>query len=104
MKTEEIKQMAEAKALEKYPKSSNAFIDKLCRGAYAEAIIDTYKEPERVNDKLLDLVNEVLKVWNEDGDNGEIQMKTPIAWYRVVTRAEEAIQSAQQQEKQAKEK
>lgn len=46
MKTEEIKQMAEAKALEKYPESSNAFIDKLYREAYAQAIIDTYKEEE----------------------------------------------------------
>jgi len=34
--------------------------------------------------ELEELRNEVLKVWNEDGDNGEIQMKTPIAWYRVL--------------------
>ena len=38
---------------------------------------------------LARLVDEVLKVWNEDGDNGEIQMKTPIAWYRVIRIAEE---------------
>ncbi len=37
---------------------------------------------------LQELVDEVLKVWNEDGENGEIQMKTPIAWYRVLRMAE----------------
>ena len=37
---------------------------------------------------LKQLRDEVLKVWNEDGDGGEIQMKTPIAWYRVINIAE----------------
>jgi len=41
-----------------------------------------------VYDELSELKNEVLKVWNEDGPNGEIQMKTPIAWYRVLRIAE----------------
>jgi hypothetical protein len=44
--------------------------------------------------ELIDLALEVLKVWNEDGDNGDIQMKTPIAWQRVVTRAEKATKKA----------
>lgn len=34
--------------------------------------------------ELGELQNEVQKVWNEDGDCGEIQMKTPIAWQRVI--------------------
>ena len=34
------------------------------------------------------LANEVVKVWNEDGEFGEIQKKTPIAWYRVLRLAE----------------
>jgi hypothetical protein len=34
--------------------------------------------------KLIALREEVIKVWEEDGDGGEIQMKTPIAWQRVV--------------------
>lgn len=38
--------------------------------------------------ELEELKSEILKVWNEDGDNGEIQMKTPIAWQRVLRLAE----------------
>lgn len=34
--------------------------------------------------KFIALRDEVIKVWEEDGDGGEIQMKTPIAWQRVV--------------------
>lgn len=34
------------------------------------------------------VADEVIKVWNEDGEGGEIQMKTPIAWYRVLRLAE----------------
>ena len=37
---------------------------------------------------LIDLKDEVIKVWKEDGDAGEIQMKTPIAWTRVTRKAE----------------
>jgi len=37
------------------------------------------------------LRDEVLKVWNEDGELGEIQMKTPIAWHRVLRIAQELI-------------
>jgi len=37
------------------------------------------------------LAEEVLKIWNEDGDNGEIQMKTPIAWHRAIRIAEETL-------------
>ena len=33
---------------------------------------------------LTRLMDEIEKVWNEDGDCGEIQLKTPIAWYRVL--------------------
>lgn len=43
------------------------------------------------NTKLLEVAQEVLKVWNEDGQSGEIQMKTPIAWSRVVRKAEESL-------------
>jgi hypothetical protein len=38
--------------------------------------------------ELIELLDEVLKVWNEDGEDGEIKMKTPIAWYRVIRKAE----------------
>ena len=86
MKTEQIKQMAEAKALEKYPKSSNAFIDKLCRGAYAEAIIDNYKEPERVNEKLL----EALAMCIENTEDWQCK-----SWTREI---DELILSASQQQ------
>ena len=58
---EEIKQMAEAKALEKYPvntnwSSHNGTIDfnEDKRQAYVQGIIDTYKEHESVNEKLVD--------------------------------------------------
>jgi len=34
------------------------------------------------------VADEAIKVWNEDGEAGEIQMKTPIAWYRVLRLAE----------------
>lgn len=34
--------------------------------------------------KLIALRDEVIKVWEEDGDGGLIQMKTPIAWQRVI--------------------
>lgn len=43
---------------------------------------------------LLEACLEVIKVWNEDGDNGEIQMKTPIAWHRVLRKANQAIKKA----------
>ena len=99
MKTDEIKQMAEAKAMEKYPKSSNAFIDKLCRGAYAEAIIDTYKEPERVNEKLVEVVKLIVK------DVEHLQKTIPLGSFQTfIDNVEALIQSAQQQEKQTKEK
>ena len=44
--------------------------------------------------ELYELAEEVLRVWNEDGDNGEVQMKTPIAWHRVIRRAEAALAKA----------
>jgi hypothetical protein len=98
MEEKELKAYAEAKAMEKYSKIIygavnsttliNYQIDMAKREAYAQAIIDAYEERERVNEELLDLVTEVLKVWNEDGDNGRIQMNTPIAWYRVIRKAE----------------
>lgn len=40
---------------------------------------------------LMALVEEVLKVWNEDGDCGEIQKITPIAWHRVLRKAEKVL-------------
>ena len=43
-----------------------------------------YKAQSEQPTKECELAKEVLKVWNEDGENGEIQMKTPIAWYRVL--------------------
>jgi hypothetical protein len=101
MNQTELKAYADAKAMEKYPHvkvnvSNPHYLDPIeangfsasKREIYTQAIIDTYEERERVNEELLDLVTEVLKVWNEDGDNGEIQMKTPIAWYRVIRKAE----------------
>jgi hypothetical protein len=42
-------------------------------------------------DKLLLVAHEVHKVWNEDGDCGTIQRKTPIAWYRVLRLVEDAM-------------
>ena len=45
MKTEQIKQMAEAKALEKYPHQlGGIYWYKLERQIYAQAIIDNYEE------------------------------------------------------------
>ena len=44
--------------------------------------------------ELLEAALEVLKVWNEDGEGGEIQMKTPIAWHRPLRKAEKAIKKA----------
>ena len=38
--------------------------------------------------ELQDVSDEVIKIWNEDGEGGEIQMKTPIAWYRAINKAE----------------
>jgi hypothetical protein len=42
-------------------------------------------------DNLKAVAEEVLKVWNEDGDCGLIQRVTPIAWSRVVRAAEHAL-------------
>lgn len=43
--------------------------------------------------KMLNAVkDEVIKVWNEDGEAGEIQKCTPIAWHRVLRKAEECDQ------------
>jgi len=44
--------------------------------------------------ELLEAALEVIKVWEEDGDCGEIQMKTPIAWQRVLRKATFAIEKA----------
>jgi len=46
---------------------------------------------EEDKSKLQAVTDEVLKVWNEDGDCGEIQMKTPIAWHRVLRLANDVI-------------
>ena len=56
---------------------------------YMVADIEEYakQKDERIKE-LEALKDEVLKVWNEDGDNGEIQMRTPIAWHRVLRIAE----------------
>ena len=61
---------------------------------YWEQIKQLQQENERLkaeNEKLNELHNEVQKVWNEDGENGEIQMKTPIAWYRVLRISEKLL-------------
>ena len=88
MKTEEIKQMAEAKALEKYPHQlGGIYWYKLERQIYAQAIIDNYEEQERVNEKLLDALKLILNYYKDGIISSILEI------------AEEAIQSAQQQEK-----
>tara|TARA_R110001606_G_scaffold203594_3_gene351690 strand:- start:2065 stop:2298 length:234 start_codon:yes stop_codon:yes gene_type:complete len=49
----------------------------------ADALIEFNSMLEKL-DKLEELNKEVQKVWNEDGDSGEIQKRTPIAWQRVI--------------------
>lgn len=44
--------------------------------------------------ELLEACLEVIKIWNEDGEGGEIQLKTPIAWYRALRKSEKAINKA----------
>jgi len=44
---------------------------------------------EQLEAKLKELKDEIQKVWNEDGQNGEIQMKTPIAWHRILRLSEQ---------------
>jgi hypothetical protein len=95
---EEIKKKIEEEAVQ-FSKSNYAdslpdeLIDKLSfiKGAeYGYSLAQ-----QSVNSEL---ANEVLKVWNEDGDNGEIQMKTPIAWYRVIRKAEDLLSASQNQQ------
>lgn len=45
---------------------------------------------ERIKE-LEKLVEEVMSIWEEDGEGGNIQMNTPIAWYRAIRIAEELI-------------
>lgn len=47
--------------------------------AYSKEIICTCLEKDKVG----------VKDWSEDGTAGEIQLKTPIAWHRVLRIAEE---------------
>ena len=71
MNQTELKAYAEAKALEKYPEAgiiqwvdANITISRLNKfkqEAYAQAIIDNYKEPERVNEKLVEAVKELIQ-------------------------------------------
>lgn len=57
--------------------------------AKAIDIMNTLKAKiEEDKAELKAVVDEAIKVWNEDGEAGEIQMKTPIAWYRVLRLAE----------------
>ena len=101
METEQIKQMAEAKALEKYP-SNKAFITpetrfetRIKRESYAQAIIDNYKEPERVNEKLLEVLKglyETTKHWTDQGSSEE-----KYHFKEDLTKADQAIQSASRQ-------
>jgi|6_EtaG_2_1085325.scaffolds.fasta_scaffold01829_22 hypothetical protein len=44
-------------------------------------LLERYKRMEEA-------LKEFMKVWNEDGEGGEIQMKTPIAWHRVLRKIE----------------
>jgi len=44
-------------------------------------LLERYKRMEEA-------CEEFMKVWNEDGECGEIQMKTPIAWHRVLLKIE----------------
>lgn len=110
MKTEQIKQMAEAKALEKmesefphYTHNPNVYERTYERGyfeAYAQAIIDNYKEPERVNEKLLEALKG-LDRFDFTSDGKYFRDKGEFVDYEEMM---EAIQSAQQQEIQTKEK
>ena len=45
------------------------------------------------NKELVEACEMVCEVWNEDGDNGTIQMNTPIAWYRPIRLAEQALKN-----------
>ena len=59
--------------------------------AKAIDIMNTLKSRiEEDKAKLQAVADEAIKVWEEDGDNGPIQMKTPIAWYRVLRLANKA--------------
>jgi len=42
------------------------------------------RKAEKEISNLTKIKDEVIKVWDEDGLGGEIQMKTPIAWQRVI--------------------
>lgn len=102
METEQIKQMAEANALLKYPvntnwSSHNGTIDfnESKREAYAQAIIDTYIEPERVNEKLLRQVQRLTTWLRMEGNDDDVKM---ILEAEEVMNEAEAIQSASQQQ------
>jgi len=63
--------------------------------AKAVEIMNTLKTRiEEDKAKLQAVVDEVIKVWEEDGEvdengGGEIQMCTPIAWHRVLRKIDE---------------
>jgi len=104
MNQTELKAYAEAMALEKYPnrykKDIQYDFNEDARDGYAQAIIDNYKEPERVNEKLLETLKECLSelflIHSQYGDKQHCRDHSC-----AITLAEEAIQSAsQQQEKE----
>jgi hypothetical protein len=63
--------------------------------AKAIEIMNTLKARiETDKSKLQAVANEVTKVWTEDGEvdgkgGGDIQMRTPIAWHRVIRKVDE---------------
>ena len=74
--------------------------------AKAIDIMNTLKSKiEEDKAELKAVADEAIKVWNEDGEAGEIQMKTPIAWYRVLRLAEKINkkEDAENQETEKKE-
>jgi len=95
------KEEIEAIALEKYrimypvndPTPIGNAMSKKARKAFIEGYEQAQNDLQQSHAELLALRDEVLKVWNEDGENGDIQMKTPIAWYRVLRIAEQTIEN-----------
>lgn len=44
--------------------------------------------------ELLEACLKLIEVWEADGEGGEIQKRTPIAYYKALTKAEKAISKA----------
>lgn len=85
MKTpEQKKQMAEAMALEVYPSDHDQFT-MIAREGYAKAIIDTYKEPERVNEKLEEILysDVAIEKWFDENIGKDCSASSVIYKFRL---------------------